>query len=99
MPGSPWIVVVVRAWVQNEDRLIRMTLSSPGLGSRVVTYEPSSAAAGRRLQLWMDELAVPSSPACDAAKDATVMAEGRRDDGDLPTVSEPTATSRHDEES
>jgi hypothetical protein len=97
MPGSPWIVVVVRAWVQNDDRLIRMTLSSPGLGRRVVTYEPSSAAAGRRLQLWMDELAV-SSPASDAAEDATVTAEGRRDDGDLPTVSEPPATSRHHEE-
>jgi hypothetical protein len=99
MPGSEWIVVVVRAWVQGDDRLIRMTLSGTNGSSPVVTYEPTSAAAGRRLALWVDELAGPPGAAYDARGDGALMPEGRNDDADLPTVSEPHTTSRRHEES
>jgi hypothetical protein len=102
MPGNPWIVVVVRAWVHGDDRLIRMTLSGPNRTNPVVTYEPTGAAAGRRLALWVDELAgqAPEQGAAyDAPGDAAVMPEGRNDDGDLPRLSGPHATSRRHEES
>lgn len=99
MSANPWIVVVVRAWVQGDDRVIRMTRSGPNGSSPVVTYEPSGAAAGRRLALWVDHLAAPSGARDDGPADAAVMSEGRSDNGDLPRVSERPATNLRHEES
>lgn len=90
MSGSPWIVVVVRAWVQGDDRVIRMTLSGANRNnSPVVTYEATSAAAGRRLAFWVDELADSSGAAYDEPADAALTPGGRRDNGDLPNLAEP----------
>ena len=98
MSGSPWILIVVRAWVQGDSRMIRMTLSGTRPGGRpVVCYETSSAEAGRRLSRWLEELSAPPG-AGDVSEDGALMVEGRPGDGDRPTLAPAPATSPRPEE-
>jgi hypothetical protein len=87
MPGSPWIVVVVRAWSQGDGPVVRMTLSGRD-DVRVTAYERSAVAAASRLAGWLDELArAPAATAApDDPEDAAETAEGRSDDTGLLTV-------------
>lgn len=65
---APWIVVVVRAWIQDDRRVVRMTLSRGG-HPPVVCYEQSSVAAGHRLARWLDH--TPGLGAVVPADDAS----------------------------
>jgi len=97
MVGSPWIVVVVRAWRHGDDRVVRMTLGKP-VDRPVVHYESSASGAGRQLSEWLE--AGFSHPPIEEASgaveeparhngDATVTREGRGGSDDAPTVSGP----------
>lgn len=87
MPGNPWIVVVVRAWIQGDGPVVRMTLSGQG-DAPVTAYERSAAAAAARLAGWLDELmrAPGATAPPDGQGDEAETPEGRSDDAGLPSV-------------
>jgi hypothetical protein len=87
-PSVPWLVVVVRAWTQEDRRVVRMTRSVLGR-TTLVCVETSGAAAGRRLAEWLDTAPASqhSPPAQNATEDEPETPRRRSDIGAPPTVS------------